>query len=425
MTFIKDLSSRFFHSYDNNENCNILRMIVIGMLSTGGLTISSNEIVQIFLLKIGLTKGQIGLFGAAGNISFIVGTLIFMSMADNIRKRIRAAFLSDLSSALIPVVLFIFSIFAVEKLRTSTVLGILLIVCIMQYFIRSLSNLFSFILPMRLVRIEIIGRFSSVQAVMASIAAIIAGFASVKLLSALKYQNGFTVCFTIAVILLLSGSATYLKLAERGSNIIGERGSATNLLSVSTIISILKTKEFRILALPNILRGAVGGVSYFIMAFGISRFNLPVIYAAYIVTLNTIATLGGYVFFGLLDRKVSSGKICFAGSTFAAASLAALVFSYGKVPFLLFNTLFTLGLSVLAMAVPVGIFKTVEANVIGAFTGTRFLLMQSGTAVSTLFSGWILDNFNPAPLFFAAAVIQFICGTLFMFGFRILKEGND
>jgi len=66
----------------------------------------------------------------------------------------------------------------------------------------------------------------------------------------------------------------------------------------------------------------------------------------------------------------------------------------------------------------VGIYQIVPSEIMGAFTGGRFLLMTGGTAISTYIIGNLLDKVNILFIFTIVASIQVVAGYLFWRGFK-------
>jgi predicted MFS family arabinose efflux permease len=114
------------------------------------------------------------------------------------------------------------------------------------------------------------------------------------------------------------------------------------------------------------------------------------------------------LFVALYYDRFGSFKSIFIGSLFIVIALAGFIVTRHPTIFLLFAALFSIGLAIVGISAPLGVFKITPTDFIGTFTGIRTFVMQISEAVMTLSLGLLLAAVSLSYIF------VFVLGIVFL-----------
>ena len=403
------------------ERRNILWYTLNGTLFGIAMVFYSNILVQTYLVNIGLANSQIGLIGFFGNAALSVGTFFFMGISDKIKNDFKVVTFCNLLYCLSPICLTLIGLLKILNITTNINIGIILCILIaaglVQNVVAALYNIMYNRIFIKIVSCNIFGKVCALAGAVISIVSVAAGALSTRFVNASGFPGGFIINFAIAALLFIISSLFISQLKSLIPQVNHDDGKDMGKKSSLEIIKkLFMLTEFKKLAVPNVLRGLVNGCVYFVMSVGITRLSLE--YSSHLVLGNTVAAILGNIAFGIIVNKLKIGKICFIGNIIAAFALLNLALTSNRNIFLLFNFILFFGQSFIDQGVPVGIYQIVPSEIMGAFTGGRFLLMTGGTAISTYIIGNLLDKVNILFIFTIVASIQVVAGYLFWRGFK-------
>jgi MFS family permease len=181
---------------------------------------------------------------------------------------------------------------------------------------------------------------------------------------------------------------------------------------------IFRLREFRMLLPPNLLRGVLHGVPFFLFPVGVKRLGLPNQYAAYLITAAAAASIAGSITIGLFLDRWRPGIVTFAGNILAAVGLTGVVLIRSAPAFVAFYWVTSFGLTVMGSAVPLGIYGVSPKDVVAAFDGARLIILSAFGALSMLVVGRLLDSVDARPVFVIAAALNVVNGYLYWRSFR-------
>ncbi|MEN6313900.1 MAG: MFS transporter [Clostridiaceae bacterium] len=405
-------------SSDPTEYANMVFLLIRDALSGAAMIFASNAIIQSYLLKVGLSVTGIGIFGTTGNVASIAGILIFMGFTDRVVNRVRLLAITAIFYALTPLMLIGSTL--LPGIDNRFLLTLLIAAGVLQNLALSLKNMLENKIFTRLIRMEICGRFLALDGVIVNVVSVFFSITASSILKALGFPGGFILLF-ICSFLLFNAAAFIIfrfKMLAIYPRVLADSGiSAFNALP-----RIFKVREFRAFVLPNVLRGIAMGGSYFAMAVGTKKLNLPPVYSTYMVLWGTIAAVFSNILFGFLIQCLGTGRICLSGSIIAAIGLVCMPFAKSPAMFLAFYFLMLFGQTFVDQGVPTGVYKIVPFEIMGIYTGGRFLLMTGGTALSTMVIGVFIDSGIVVRSLISVAVIQVVSGFLFFIGFCQFRQ---
>ena len=402
---------------------NIRWMITAGLLSTAGSVLVFGPVFQTYLVKAGLTKGQIGLHGSAMQIAHAIGMLALMGLADRVRRRVRTVVICALIAGLTPAVLAVLTLLGPDLQTPTIVFVVIVLLGVVEQLVGSLRGMVHSGLMVRIIHAGLRGRLTGISGLTSGLVGMGLGMVVSRILGLTGFPRGFTICFGAATPLYIlaafsHGNLTELPELERP----GRSGSAFPWAAIS---DVLKLREFRMLLGPNTLRGLDSGVFYFAWIVGLQRLDLPASYVGLAAMAQAISgTILGSMALGLCSDRWGPGRVVFGGDLLAAVALAGMVLTDSPPVFLAFYALAAFGGTLEGAGVPLGTYEIVPPEVMGAFSGARLMLLSVGGAISVALVGRFLESFDPLPVFMAGAVLKLITGVWYWYGFRRDGQGD-
>lgn len=415
---MKQLLDRSLQKLTDNpqERHNVVWLGLSLLVKNADLPLFTGSELQTFQVKTGLTNSQIGWLGSFGQITTAVSMFSLVGVADRIKNRILANAWITLLMATYPAVLIILSLSPPSILCPRVVFPTMVSLEVIEKTLMALLGMVSSTMYVRTISNRIRGRFTGIIGVAGGIVGILLGVIAGNALKFLGYPHGFTVAFILAVILLAMAAGAMLRVKELPELMCEERnGSASPF---STVMEIIKMREFRLLLPPNIIRGLGDGAGYFAMAMGLKRLSLPVEYAGWTTSMTYLAGLLGVASIGFTVDRFGPGRVLFWSDALIAVALVGLVLTPFPLIFLFFFWLMMFGGAIEGTTVPLAHFYIVPPKMMGAFMGTRLILLAGTSAIVTPIAGYLLDRINPVPIFVTCAFLKLTTGFLYWYAFN-------
>jgi hypothetical protein len=377
------------------EQKNVLSMGLSMLIKNADLPMFTGTELQTFQIKAGLSTSQIGLLGSFGQASSILSMFLLMGFADRVKNRVLANAWLTLAMATYPIVLVAMSAGPAILRAPSVMFPTMAALQVIESAVMATIGMVFAPLYVRAISNEIRGRFTALIGVTGGAVGILLGLANSWVLGRMGYPYGFTVAFVLGVVLLVA-AAWAVKHVKEVPHLCCDEPE----LSVSPLTSIWKVirmREFRLLAPPNILRGLGDGAGAFVMAVGLRQSNLGVEYAGYTTSLIYAGGLLGTGLIGMTVDRYGSGKVLFAADTAIAFALLGVVLAGGPLVFLVFFLLVQVTNTIEGYTVPLAHYAIVPTPFIGAFSGARLMILYGVAMVSVPAVGFLLDYMPIAP----------------------------
>ncbi len=350
---------------------------------------------QTFQIKAGLDTTQIGMLGLYGQVSSIASMFLLMGFADKVKNRVLVNAWLTLGMAIYPLVLVIMSAGPDALRDPSLVYPSMAVLQIIESGVMATIGMVFAPLYVRAISNEIRGRFTAFIGVAGGLVGIVLSLVSSWFLREFGFPYGFTIAFALGVVLLLVAAWAVRHVQEVPHLCCEEPKSSVSPLA--SIWQVIRMREFRLLAPPNVLRGLGDGAAAFVMAVGLRQLNLGVEYAGYTMALVNVGQLLGTGMIGLTVDRYGSGRVLFAADTFIAFALMGVVLAGGPFVFLVFFLLVQLTNTIEGYTVPLAHYAIVPTPLIGAFSGVRLMLLYLVAAIATPAVGILLDKMPIAP----------------------------
>jgi hypothetical protein len=354
-------------------------------------TMMSSSLIQAFVIRQGMTNIQLGIMNSASNIVPMLATFMLMGVADRIKRNNLVA--TDrkmvLATAILPVTLI-----TVSLLTRVMTINILFIAIFSSLVLVGLVNSLRPIPHAKIVRnlyvSNIYGSVSGLSGMICHAASIIAGYFAKYLLVRYEGPPGYTLIFSFSLLTLVI-SALFtgrLKLAKPED----EQKASTVRFPLYYFVQAFKDKYMLSMSVLHIIRGIYSAILFFLLPFGIRHYGLSVESAITITILASVSGLLGYfLILSLYDRI---GTIRVMAIATIAFFIAVLGFGLFRTPsaFLFFNMLLSIGITLVGIAVPLGVLKVTPRAFLGIFTGVRMFIMSLSTAIFSTLAGLMIDK---------------------------------
>ncbi len=397
------------------ERRNVMWWILVSLFRGAAGRLSTGEVLQAFQVKLGIAKGMIGLISSSGGIAGAISMSSLMGIADKVRDR--AAAVSNLLFLLaaVPLGLAILSLLADRGLTPFVAFAVMLALAAGDGFVANFMGLVWRSLFVHVIRNAIRGRYTGIDGLIIGFISIGVGLAAAKVLQQMGFPPGYTVCFGVAVALCVIAAMLLRQVKELPELMTARRTGSSS--PVAALRDVWHLRQFRVLLIPFILRGIGDGAAFFIMAIGLQRLNLPDQYAGLATGVGSAAAMAGYVTISLTVDRFGPGIVCFFGDLIIAGSLVGIILT--KTPRLWLTLYFMRGYggTMEGAGIPLGCYFIVPRELMGAFSGARLMLLMGISALAVPAAGYLLDHFDPVPIFFAAALVKIVAGILYWWGF--------
>jgi MFS family permease len=417
---MRHISDRLLHwlSSDPLQRRNVFWMVAAELFTAAGAVFIAGPVLQTYLVEVGLSESQIGVYGSIGAIAATVGTLVLMGVADRVHRRIRVVMVCGLIASLGPLVLMLLSGLPRHQQTAGIVLTAIVVLALLLNPVSSFLGMVQSSLMVRVIHVRVRGRLTGMAGLISGVVALGLGLLAAKILDTVEFPRGFTTCFALATPLCIAGALARGRLVELPK--LKRPGRGGSALPWAAIWEVARLREFRILLGPNAMRGVNAGVVYFAWIVGLQRLDLPTTYVGFAVAINAVAgRILGTMSAGLCSDRWGPGKVVLAGDTLTAIALVGMVLTSSPTAFLVLYALSVFGGTLEGTGVPLGTYEIVAPEVIGAFNGARLMLLSGGGAVSMSLVGWLLASFDPRPVFIVGAVLMLMTGIWYWRGFQL------
>ncbi len=405
-------------STDPQEQRNTTWRIATGLSGSAAGAFLGGPVLQAFFLHLGLEPSQIGLHGSVGSAAGALGMLLLMGMADRVRRRVRTVVLCSLILCLDPAVLLGMALIDDPRLDSTVMLLVLIVLAACLQPVGAFLNMVHAGLTVRIVHPRLLGRITGVSGVTAGLLAMLLGLVVARILAAWPAPAGFALCFALAVPLMALTALTYAPLVELPVLARPPRPPSASTVPWASLWEIYRLPEFRDVLVPNALRGMVSAFFFFAWVVGLRRLDMPVAYLGLATTVQAVAgSVIGSAIVGLSSDRWGPGPVIFAGSALSAACLTAMVLTSSPEMFLGLYGFLILGPHLIGVGVPLGTYRIVPPDLMGAYSGARLMLTSGVGALTMPIVGALLETVGAVPVFLVGSALSLVMGFGYWRGF--------
>ncbi len=401
---------------DPQERRNVFWMTTAYVLYGGASAFYGGELWAGFLNSTGFGLSQIGVLSAAGTLGAALGLLAFMGLADRVHARIRVYAACLCVGALPPLLTVGLILVPRSRLPLGAMLAALAGLCFLASLNSALWISLDYPIMVRTISAPIRGRMFAILATSYGLLAVVLGLVSARCLRQLAYPAVYILFFAIASGLWLLRAWAYSRQRELPG--LSVPGASRSALPFSSIVRVLRLREFQILAGPHVVRGLTSGLAGLALPAALKHLALPGGTPGYATAANQVACIVGGVGLGFIADRWGAGRSTLFGDVLLALALCTLLLSPSLPVFLALYFLLHFGRNIEDSAVPFGTTLIVPAEHMGAFSAARLMVLQGSSALGAVLFGFLLTHLSPALVFGLGAVMKLLNGVWFWVVFR-------
>lgn len=366
------------------------------------LLLVNGSIIQSFLIELGIAPDLVSAFVS---VSSIVQLSVMMMLAKktehqkNIIKTYAMSQLFTLATIVTCLILcFVNSIPVNGKFLMVMISGIITNIGL------GFLNILSYKVIYHIIDMNRYGLVTGVSGICIGSFGIIASAFFSYFIKTFPFINVMTTSFTLGIILILVSFFLTIRFKDNGYKSTEQKKEK---------VSLFKYKPFRVLFIPNLLRGFTTGFFTVIVAIGYELKILDSITSGYLLIITNTATLLGSFLYSLTAKK----KIDNYQILISSILIFILVPFFGilKNPYsflALYGLTYTI-LQIINYAVPVLITRIVDYNIIGQYTSWRMMLHTLGTSATGFLTLPLVKLIGAVPTFLTISVCQLISGIVY------------
>jgi len=378
----------------NNEMVFLIVSVLYGL----GTSFLSEGYIQAYMLDLGMSVQQIGLYGTLGNVGALSSYALFSFYKPKNNDYMTPMFVMALGITILPILLAVMSF--VPQLAV-----ILLLASAVHSFALGFRTSCDYCVVPTIMPRAHYGNLSGKCGMIGSGLAALVSAVSASLMAGADAMSGYmTIFMSAAAALLLSATAIRFYKPTMPSEGVAKKEKGRGRLFSKRTAWIL---------LPHLLRGIATGGFYYFVVVSMQRVTLSASGSSLIVTIGVVGAMVGCVIFMFLDKRMKTGQITLIGNLIAG--LCAVLTAFNTVPALFFVLYFgyMVFLNVSAYAIPAGVVYSVPADELPFISSMRMLMMSAGSMVFIQVFSLLMTVLPSWTVMAAAAAVYAAAGVVF------------
>lgn len=386
------------------KNRNFIILWIRDALFAIAASLTSTSVLSGHLMYIGESEDRISLYLAAVPLVNLAVSLLFSSIASKTKSTIKVySVLCLVSGALTGAYS---ALFGVEIGKSLMFIFLMILGCLVSG-VTAIRNIFDYRLPCEVMNLNDYSFYVSMCGIVGGVAGLLAG--ALLSLSYKKFEFvavtcsaylAAGICFCIAGII-----NRYLKQITQ-NHPENEKEEVTGNLR-----TLFKNKEFKILLIPNFVRGIGMAVVPMITLLAVNAEVIKETDGATVTVFTYLATLISCLAYASLARKIGVTRLCALGALLFCAIVPA--FMNGKALFYVCYSVAYAGYYIINNAVPDMVYKNINTNLMSIFHTWRLALSTIGTTVATAVIGKLIGSVAPIWILLAGAVAHIVCAAAY------------
>jgi len=386
--------------------------------------LSAGSVLTAFLLRAGISEGQIAVYLSITQFVSLAVSLLFSGAASYIRDTRKPLLWLTAAVGGLTVcrIAFCFPVFH----GILTFAMILLLGC-MQSVLSALRMVYMYKLPCDIMDLQHYSVYAGYQGLFTGAAGIGIGFLLPLFHARFSFMAVSAFAFAAAgVLLVLSGVfLRILRPIEKTAEDAESSGAARpkGVRSVITdFLRLLKSRDFRRLMLPNILRGFGDSLIGIFAVLAIRASILREENAALVTAgmyIGTLLSCFGYVF---CVKRIGVPKTCICGGLLFCLVCTSL--SGGSMGCVILYAIAYIGYNMVGCAIPDLIYKSISSDLISIFHTWRLALTQLGIVLASALYGIMIESFDGIWLLLIGSVGYLACAIGYCLHFGRAKNEN-
>ncbi len=396
------------------KNRNFIILWIRDALFAAAASLTSASVLSGFLVYTGIKEDKISFYLAAVPFVNLTVSLLFSSVTARAKKTIPVySALCLVSGVLTGLYALLFGAAGGQIMY----LFLMVLGCLVSA-VTAIRNIFDYKIPCEVMKLDDYSMYVSGCGIVGGVSGLAAG----ALLS-LSYKHfSFTAvtCGAYIAAGICYITAGFINKALK--KITVEKSDKAEEKSAGTLRDLFKDRTFKILLLPNFIRGIGMAVVPMIALLAINSRVITETDGATVTVFTYLATLVSCIVYVYLARRIGVAKLCALGAVLFCFLVPA--FSGGKTVFYICYTVSYAGYYIINNAVPDLVYRNINPDMMSIFHTWRLALSTIGTTAATAVIGKLIGTVSPLWVLLIGAAAHIICVTAYYAVFKNNKIKN-
>lgn len=370
--------------------------MAVSILYGIGSSFLSEGYVQAYLMELGLSVGQIGLYGTLSSAGAMLSYAAFTFYRPKNGSYLTSVFVCALIMAIFPVIM------AMASVLPGRVIWILTGIAVYQFVLGFRASGEYSAVPTLMPR-ALYGQLSARCGVIGSGLAALVSALSIWVMSGANAMNGYRLLFALA-----AGAFLLSALAVKAYRPIGNAAAAVR----RTLRGRFSWRSAWLL-LPHLLRGIASAGFYYFVVASLEKVTLSASGSALIVTVGVAGSMAGCFAFMRLEKQLATGRIVLLANLMCAACAVLTALNGSEAVFFALYFLYMLTANTTAYAIPAGVMYSVSDGELPFISSMRMLMMSGGTSLFLPVFSAMLGAWPAWAVMACAAGVHIAAGVLF------------
>lgn len=391
------------------KNKNFIVLWIRDALFAISASLTSASVLSGYLVYIGIKEDKISFYLAAVPFVNLIVSLLFSSVTARAKKTIPIySVLCLISGALTGLYALLFG---VAGGKAVFYLFLMVLGCLVSA-VTAIRNIFDYKLPCEVMELNDYSLYVSGCGIVGGVSGLFAG--AVLSLSYKHFSFSAVTCGAYIAAGICYVTAGFINRFLKKIDVNSAKNSEKKI--TGNLRDLFKDRTFRILILPNFIRGIGMAVVPMIALLAINSKVISETDGAAVTVFTYLATLVSCIVYVYLARRIGVAKLCVLGAVLFCAIVPA--FAGGKAMFYICYTVSYAGYYIINNAVPDLVYRNINPEMMSVFHTWRLALSTIGTTAATAVIGKLIGVVSPVWILLIGAVAHIICVAAYFAVFR-------
>lgn len=386
------------------KNRNFTILWVRDALLAAAASLTSVSVLSGHLLFTGMAESKVSFYLAFVPLVNLAVSLLFSGISARTEKTVAAYSALCLAAGLLTAVYVpVFKAAGGENA---------LFVCIMALgslvtAVTAVRTIFDYKLPCEVMELDTYSLYVSVSGIAGGVSGICAGALLTFGYKKLPFTNATCAAYICAAVCLCAAAAINKTLKKLPTASKREANAANG----AGVKALMKNRQFRILIIPNLLRGIGMAVVPMITLVAVNAGVIGETDGAAVTVCTYAATLVSCVLYAYLAPRLKASRLLIAGALLFCALVPCL--AGGKIPFFICYTAAYIGYYAVSCAIPDLVYRNAPTEIMSVFHTWRLALSTVGTTAATAVFGRLIGKVPSVWLIAAGCVTHIFCAAVY------------
>ena len=366
----------------------------------------SENYVQTYLLRLGVTEGNISVYGYAAQIAAMVAYALFSGVSiskPGVWKRIMGL---AFAMGVLPAALLL-----AGQAQGLAALGVAVVGVVVYSFSDAYKASGSYAIMPYLFRREQYARVSGLSGMFGgAAAALISLTASVMLRGGASYAP----LFSVSLVLMLTSALLYARMRPA----IPKPSATEEKTGGRQVLAKINTPAFRKIMLPHFFRGIATAAMYYFVLTGHRNVPLNDAQSTFLITASVLTNMTGCFVFIRAVHRIRSGVLVVIAYSVCAAGMLTVPWVRTVGAFFALYIIYMIALVITQYSIPYGVLRSTKNEDLALISASRMFIHNVAAALFIFLFGIIMNRVSPVLVMACGAAAGLAAGVLYMAQFH-------